>query len=552
MAEGIITMTSQQHEGLPNWFEPRLPSPEECSLGGRLLERAARDPNGALAIFENGAVWTNAEAAQDAKMLAARLRALGVNRGDVVAVWQPNGPSILRALFACSLLGATASMLNIALKGNLLGHALKLTAPKILFGHGDLISRLESEDMHGLRLLMSSEPVQFSRLDAVVHFEGDIAVAGADVAPEAAQPWDVPVVVFTSGTTGASKGVRVTAGQLWTLGGVHYGFMGGDDRILLMLPLFHIAALGALYGAMSAGGSISVMESFRPGAFWDVVRRTGATTNVGLNGAWMNMIQKATPAGSADREHVFRIALVTSLDPSARAFGERFGCDLFAAYSMSETSGIAISELNTKKDRSVGRLRKGIEGRLVDEHDVEIEPGRPGELVIRADAPWVMNDGYHNDAEATAKAWRNGWFHTGDIFTQDADGDLYYVDRNKDVIRRRGENISSLELEAEVRAFAAVRDVAAIGVKNDEAGEEVLVVIEALDASEFDSVALIEFLIPRIPHYMVPRFVRIVERLPRTATNKVQKIDLRNEGLTPDCWDRETAGLKVRRQKLST
>ncbi|MBX3510518.1 MAG: AMP-binding protein [Hyphomonadaceae bacterium] len=536
----------------PAWFQPRLPTSEECSLGRQLLKRASADPRGALVFFESGEVWSNADAARDTLALAARLRALGVGRDDIVAVWQPNGRNILRALFACSLLGATASLLNIALKGNLLTHALRLTAPKLLYGHGELIARCESEDLAAVGALLSSEPVQLQRRDVTLYLEDSVAVEDAQFGAETIHPWDVPVIVFTSGTTGPSKGVRVTAAQLWTLGGAYYGFMRADDRILLMLPLFHIASLGALYGAISAGASMTVVEAFRPAEFWSVVRRSGATTNVGLNGAWMNMIAKATPVGAADRDHKFRIALITSPDPIARDFAERFGCDLFAAYGMSEASGIAISEINTPKNRTVGKLREGIEGRLVDEHDIEVPPGEPGELIIRAGHPWVLNDGYHNNPEATAQAWRNGWFHTGDVFTQDGDGDLYYVDRNKDVIRRRGENISSLELEAEIRGFAAVRDVAAVGVKDDAAGEEVLAIIEPLDAAAFDPAALTEFLIARVPHFMVPRYVRVVASLPRTATNKVQKVELRREGLTPDCWDREAAGLKVRRQKLST
>ncbi|RYE37508.1 MAG: ATP-dependent acyl-CoA ligase, partial [Hyphomicrobiales bacterium] len=261
---------------------------------------------------------------------------------------------------------------------------------------------------------------------------------------------------------------------------------------------------------------------------------------------------QASEPGPGDRAHPFRICLVTSLDTVARNFSARFGCDLFAAYGMSEASGIAISELNPRKDRCVGKLRSGIEGRLVDQNDVEVPAGEPGELIIRSSLPWVLNDGYINDAPATVKAWRNGWFHTGDVFRQDADGDLFFLDRNKDVIRRRGENISSLELEAEIRTSGYVRDVAIVGVPDANSGEEILAIVEVSDVHAFDPASLIAYLMPRTPHYMVPRYVRAVEALPRNATNKVMKVELRNAGLIEGVWDREAAGIKVRRSKLTT
>lgn len=197
----------------------------------------------------------------------------------------------------------------------------------------------------------------------------------------------------------------------------------------------------------------------------------------------------------------------------------------------------------------MGRPRSGIEVRLVDEHDREVPVGSPGEVVVRASLPWVLNAGYFRNPEATAQAWRNGWFHTGDIARRDAEGDLFYLDRSKDVIRRRSENISSVELEAAVRTHPAVQDAAAIGVDTPE-GEEVLVVVTPQPGQQIDPEHLLRFLIPRLPHFMVPRFVRVVDALPKTQTNRVQKAELRRQGLTVDCWDRERVGLSVKRQRL--
>jgi crotonobetaine/carnitine-CoA ligase len=161
-----------------------------------------------------------------------------------------------------------------------------------------------------------------------------------------------------------------------------------------------------------------------------------------------------------------------------------------------------------------------------------------------------MNHGYAGDPVATAAAWRNGWFHTGDGFRRDAEGDFFFVDRLKDAIRRRGENISSFEVESEVLAFPCVREAAAIPVKSDIAEDEVMAIVAIKPGEAFDPVELIEFLRPRMAHFMVPRYVRVVEALPRTPTAKIEKVKLRAEGITPDTWDREKAGIVVKREKI--
>jgi crotonobetaine/carnitine-CoA ligase len=188
--------------------------------------------------------------------------------------------------------------------------------------------------------------------------------------------------------------------------------------------------------------------------------------------------------------------------------------------------------------------------RLVDEHDCEVAPGSVGELLVRTDAPWALNSGYYKNPEATAAAWRNGWFHTGDAFRKDADGTYFFVDRIKDAIRRRGENISSFEVETEIAAHPLVNEVAVIPVSSELSEDEIMCVIAPAPGRTIDAKELIEFLVPRLPHFMVPRYVRIVDSLPKTPTQKNQKHLLRTEGVTADTWDREKAGIKIGRQRL--
>jgi crotonobetaine/carnitine-CoA ligase len=178
--------------------------------------------------------------------------------------------------------------------------------------------------------------------------------------------------------------------------------------------------------------------------------------------------------------------------------------------------------------------------------------GAVGELIVRSDHPWVMNHGYYKNAEATARAWRNGWFHTGDGFRRDADGNFYFVDRMKDAIRRRGENISSFEVESEVCAHPAVREAAAVAVASDVAEDEVLVAVSVAGGQTLDPAELIDFLRQRMAHFMIPRYVRILDDLPKTPTQKVQKHMLRAAGVTADTWDREQAGVIIKRDRLAS
>lgn len=531
----------------PEWFEPQMPTALQCSLAAQLAERASADPDGAFAEFDSGRLWNNRQAHEAACRMATDLRGLGVQRGDHVAVWQPNGPNMLAAIFACSMLGAAICQINVAFRGGMLTHALRVCRARVLVSHGDLVERLEGLNSAELAVVLATEDATLARSDLKLVRHDPTASSDATPNIELSEPWDLAALIFTSGTTGPSKAVRVSACQLWTLGQAFYGYLKPDDRMLVVLPLFHIASLGSLWGVMSAGASLAVMESFRPDDFWSFVRQTGATAGIGT---FTDFLMKAPPADT-DRSHPMRRMLVTSIDRKVRAFSERFGIEAYAGFSMSETSVVTISDVNDTKDRSVGRPRKGIEVRVVDANDIEVPVGQPGELLVRSDLPWTLIDGYQGDPEATVRAWRNGWFHTGDLMRADADGDLFYVDRLKDTIRRRGENISSAEVEAEVRAFGPIRDVAAVGVSTPQ-GEEVLVIVSPLDGAIIDPAELIAFLLPRMPHFMIPRFVRVCDDLPRTETNKVQKTELRQKGLTPDTWDREAAGIRIRRQRLAT
>jgi crotonobetaine/carnitine-CoA ligase len=218
---------------------------------------------------------------------------------------------------------------------------------------------------------------------------------------------------------------------------------------------------------------------------------------------------------------------------------------------MTEISTPIISEPNPVRRGTCGKPRPGVEVRLVDAQDCEVPTGQIGEMIVRADRPYAMNSGYNRMPEATARAWRNGWFHTGDAFRKDEAGYYYFVDRVKDAIRRRGENISSFEVEVEVCAHPDVREAAAVAVPSAMSEDEVMVIVAPVFGHVIDPEALCQFLSERMPYFMVPRYVRVMDALPKTPSAKVQKAELRSQGITADTWDRERAGMRLKRESLT-
>jgi crotonobetaine/carnitine-CoA ligase len=296
------------------------------------------------------------------------------------------------------------------------------------------------------------------------------------------------------------------------------------------------------------GGSIALVDSFSASEFWSVVRCTGSTCCT-LLGSMAALLFKAAPRAD-DRGHGLRAVVKVPLTEDSAAFSARFGCDVYTTFNMTETSCPIISERNPPVPGSCGRVRPGIEARVVDAHDREVAHGEVGELILRADAPWSMMHGYHRAPQATADAWRNGWFHTGDAFRRDADGHYFFVDRLKDTIRRRGENISSFEVEAELCAHPAIKEAAAYAVPSELGEDEVMAALALQPGATFEPAEMIAFLAERMAHFMVPRYLRVVPELPKTPTQKVQKHLLRSDGVTADAFDRVRAGLVLKRERM--
>jgi crotonobetaine/carnitine-CoA ligase len=502
--------------------------------------------------------WTYAEAASKAWQLATGLIGEGVTPGESVSVWCPTCPEMLQAWFGINAAGAIYAPLNLAARGSFLEHALNLAKPRLLIAHSGLVERLVGLDVPSLELVVCIGGVPDVRVPwRLIDYEALLSPADAtrpDLA-EPTEPWDDFALVYTSGTTGPSKGVRLSyASHRLYADSLVWSEIGSEDRFMVSVPLSHVGGTSLTYAMLQRGGTVVLPGGFSAREFWSDVRRYEATASFVIHG--MVSFLLGQPPREDDADSPLRFVYMGPLT-RVQEFAQRFGVKIWTGFGMTELPTALRSGLNPTSETTVGRpFNPDFECRLVDEHDLPVPDGTPGELIVRHRLPWVMNSGYKDMPEATASAWRNGWFHTGDQMLVDEDGEWVFVDRAKDAIRRRGENISSYEVESEVLSYPEVDQVAAIAVANpdmeDSAGDqEVKVVIVPVAGSEIDPAALTEYLVPRMPRHMVPRFIEIVDELPRTPSFKVKKADLRAAGITAQTWDREKAGVKLGREKLS-
>ena len=519
----------------PPWFDPAIPPREDCVLKSMLDARAERYPNRQVARFEDGTTWTYAECRQHVRRAAAALQALGVKKGDRVIAWLPTGMPMVLTWFASNYLGAIFVPLNTAYRGQVLEHVVNQAGAAVMVAHHDLVSRLSGLNTPKLKQVIGAADLEgdASRLDD----------------REVIEHWDIQSIIYTSGTTGPSKGVLSPYLQLYTTAVVNYGYLGDGESILINLPMFHVGGTSPTYAALVRSGMFHLVDGFSTTKFWDQVRAGNCASTSGLIGVMGAFLVKSEPRPD-DRDNPLKWLTMMPINAQTVELGGRFGFDYISGFNMTEVSSPLVTEVNTRVFGGCGRPRTGAACRLVDENDIEVPAGSPGELIVRTDQPWSMNAGYDGMPEATARAWRNGWFHTGDLFRRDADGNYFFMDRMKDTVRRRGENISSFEVEAAVLAHPDVDEAIAVGVASEIEEQEVLIAVKARPGRTIDPRALIEFLIPKLAYFMVPRYVRLVDEIPKTETNKARKVVFRDQGVTADTWDREAAGIKLRRERL--
>lgn len=523
-----------------------------CVLRYALARHARCKPNAIFAAFEGGERWTFAQTLEKVESLAGNLFELGVRQHDHVVLVLPTCPLALRVMFAANYLGAVYIPVNPELKGSSLEHVLQNAGATIAIVHEGVLDRVLDAAPATLKTVIRSSDGPATQHNGVTLYGVSALTRVAAPPPAPAkpiEPFDTQSIIYTSGTTGRSKGALSSYMHAFScVGPDAWNCLTPNDRQMVHMPIFHIGGAFIATVSLCVGSSIGVVSHFRTETFWDQVRELEVTSAF-LLGAMATFLLKQ-PVSPRDRDHKVRMVFIVPLGQSGKPFRERFGVDVFTLFNMTEICTPLISRANPDKDNICGRPRAGVEVRLVDEHDCTVEDGKVGQLILRTEAPWAMNHGYNANPQATSEAWRNGWFHTQDAFFRDADGDYHFVDRLKDAIRRRGENISSYEIEVELLSHPAVREAAAIPVPSEISEDDVMVVLAPAAGATIEPEEMIRHLQTRVAYHMIPRYVRVVDRLPKTPTAKVEKHVLRAQGVTADTFDRERAGISIRRDKL--
>lgn len=528
----------------------------DVSLLKTLKELARDDPERVYVQAVDGGVMTCGGALEQSLRWADAYRKLGVERGAHVVTMQYNTMESLCGWLGLAWLGAVEAPINNDYRSQLLVHALNLTRARTMLLMEQYLDRVlevasDLEFLEELVIVDGATPRDSGRFRAIGREDFLRGATPADNV-DLPRPWDIMAVLFTSGTTGPSKAVRLPWAQIhaMTIGTFPQQDLGPSDVFYSAGPTYHVGAKVFPYMAALCGGRLTMRPFISRTQVADDFDRFGVTTGP-MPLAWLD-----EAPGPRDRQRSLKNMLVINRDPRADVFVKRFGARRMCVFNMTEVScpiGLRTWEdliIDAEGRMSCGVVRKGYEARIVDEHDQPVRLGQVGELIVRADTPWVLNAGYLNNPEATNQAWRNGWFHTGDAFIQDASGNFFFLDRLKDCIRRHAENISSFEVESYVNAHPAVAGSAAVAIKTSRhpgADEEIKIVVQTVPGERLAPEDLIHWLIPRMPRFMVPRYVEFMDALPLTPTQKVRKAVLRDRGVGPDVWDREAAGIEVPR-----
>lgn len=523
-----------------------------------MARRASESGARTFLIFE-GRRYSYAEAEALTNRVACGLRLAGIGKGDHVAALLENAPEALWTYLALGKLGAVGVPLNTAAKGDLLAASFTQSACVALVTQASMLSRFEEvrESCPLVARLVLTDVNETVAETVALRCALPVTVwsrlaAAPDELPKAGVRFCDPLLLmYTSGTTGPSKGSLSPHAYAITYGlqrAEAFGY-AEDDVLFTGLPLFHGNALiGTCFSALVAGATIALTRRFSVSRFWDEVKETGAT-QVNLLGVMVNFLWNQPP-GPQDRNHSLRQCTVVPVPVFAGEFEQRFGMRITSVYALSDYGmGTLLGPDHPEdKKRSAGLPAPGVEVAILDDDDISAPRGQPGEIALRSRDPWTTSQEYWRMPEATVATRRNLWFHTGDRGYLDADGYLYFVDRKKDAIRRRGENISSWEIEQIVQRHPAVAEVAAYAVRA-ESEDEVMVSVVVRPGSSLDPADLVSFCQTGMAYYMVPRYVDVVTSLPRTLTEKVEKFRLRAdaEARLEQVWDREKSGIRVRR-----
>lgn len=531
----------------------RIPD-RKSRTAGNVLERTAEHHGDRPFLLVDDEEITFAQLNSQVNRLSNGFHRAGIGHQQNVLLMLEDNVDFIATWLALAKLGAVEVPINRAYQGELLVHLVNDSLAERLIVDSRYLERIAEVRP---RLTNLEELIVYPRLpedcgELDAHYKM-IAYDVLEVDTESPPPVDGPAyndlaaILYTSGTTGTSKGVKIYHAHAYEYSNCTAQVLelGSNDTYFAPLPLFHIAGQWAvIYAALIADARVVLTDKFSVSKYWDVVRRYRANATLLLDVMANFLLQQPESPDDADTplEKVHMSAVIPELDAFRNRFGVRVTTDLASTEMCVPLRAGFTGEPHRFYDlpnhRVCGReVSDRFEVRLVDEHDQEVAVGEVGELVVRARDPWTIMGGYWNNPRATVEAWRNLWFHTGDGLYRDDEGNYYFVDRLRDVIRRRGENISSMEVENAINSHPEIGESAVFGTPAPLGGQEVLAVVTRVAGSALGEQALHEYLQSQLPDFMVPRYIDFGRAIPKTQTGKIQKYPLREQGMIESTWD---------------
>ncbi len=524
-----------------SWRARTLTFVGEPTFGELLAERARACHDHEFLRFE-GQRLTLGE-------LDARVNAVGAGLaeltrpGDNVAVMSPNCPAFLEAFFAVQRLGLGAVPVNTALVGDGLAHVLSSSKARVAVVHRELLPAIDAvrsrlPDLKEVVPITEAESGDAGSLEAMRRQHRGAPPPAAPPDPDA-----VALLMYTSGTTGSAKGVvyRYRDSNTKRLRLLSHLLYEPGEVLYTCLPLFHAnALLLTTVMALDMGSTVGLGRRFSASRFWQELSELGGTSFNAL-GAMIPILLKQPP-GQFDRQHGVRLVVSAACPADAwRPFEERFGVRLVEAYGAVDGGGFITMNLGNAPVGSIGKPLGG-KYRLVDESGGEAPDGEPGELWIWSGKKRERAVEYYRDEKATGDKNKGGWICTGDLLRRDEQGNLYFVGRRTDSMRRRGENVSAYEVESVIAQHPDVLECAVFGVKSELGEDDIMAVVVPIEGRSVDPPEIRRFVEPRLARHAWPRFVEVTGELPKTGTHRVQKSELERRGPGARTWDAERGG----------
>ena len=530
-----------------------LDDTRERRLGTCLRRQAEKIPERDFIVWDRTHIGYG-EANELANAYARGFRELGVGAGDTVSLLMETCPEYVFATLGLNKLGAIWVPTNVDYKGQWLRESFEDGGAKVLVADAALLPRVaELGTLPFEHVVVRGGPGEAELETPTRPLESLCAAAGEEPDDGSIGYGDTASILWTSGTTGRAKGV-MQSHNVWiraAAAGARNAGLREGEVLYNCLPMYQSAAWVAnVYRALVCGVPCAMDPRFSASDFWDRTRHYGATMVFTLGA--MHMFLWNAPERDDDADNPVRVA---SMIPMPEAliprFKERFGIEnLFQGYGQSEVMAlISRTPGRAFKPNSLGVPEAGIEVKLLDDDDFEVPVGEAGEICVRPTEPHAIFNGYWRNPEATVQAWRNLWYHTGDLGRRDEDGEFFFVDRKADFIRFKGRNISSFAVEHAVGAHPAVQQCAAHGVVAEELASEaelkVCIVLAPDETASAEEIA--RFVNENAPHFFVPRYIEFLDALPQTPTGRVQKFRLRERGVTSGTWDARAEGFQVER-----